>query len=77
MASSKQDFLASSFAFSADVTYKTSNAITCNTGRDGVNNAPVEATANVAAGSLVKFMWTDWQSDHPGPSMSLFGPNLN
>ncbi|KFA69936.1 hypothetical protein S40285_03909 [Stachybotrys chlorohalonatus IBT 40285] len=46
------------------------DAITCNIGRDGVNNIPVTATANVAAGSTVKFMWTDWQSDHPGPVMT-------
>jgi hypothetical protein len=61
-----------SSAILANATHKTSDAITCNIGRDGVNNAPVEATASVAAGSVVRFMWTDWQSDHPGPSMLLF-----
>jgi lytic cellulose monooxygenase (C1-hydroxylating) len=45
------------------------DAITCNIAKDGANNVPVSATAEVKAGSLVKFLWTDWQSDHPGPSM--------
>ncbi|KAF2676593.1 lytic polysaccharide monooxygenase [Lentithecium fluviatile CBS 122367] len=48
----------------------TTDAITCNIGRDGVNNVPVTATASVAAGSTVRFLWTDWQSDHPGPVMT-------
>ncbi|KAF2193191.1 lytic polysaccharide monooxygenase [Zopfia rhizophila CBS 207.26] len=48
----------------------TTDAITCNIGRDDKNNVPANATANVAAGSTVKFMWTDWQSDHPGPIMT-------
>ncbi|KAF1848148.1 lytic polysaccharide monooxygenase [Cucurbitaria berberidis CBS 394.84] len=48
----------------------TTDAITCNIGRDGKNNVPVSAAASVAAGSTVKFMWTDWQSDHPGPILT-------
>ncbi|KAH7095700.1 family 61 endoglucanase [Paraphoma chrysanthemicola] len=48
----------------------TTDAITCNIGRDGKNNIPVFATASVAAGSTVKFLWTDWQSDHPGPILT-------
>tara|TARA_R110002003_G_scaffold198_23_gene15572 strand:+ start:5523 stop:6050 length:528 start_codon:yes stop_codon:yes gene_type:complete len=48
----------------------TTDAITCNIGRDGKNNIPVSATASVAAGSTVKFLWTDWQSDHPGPILT-------
>ncbi|KAJ5054212.1 uncharacterized protein L3040_000493 [Drepanopeziza brunnea f. sp. 'multigermtubi'] len=51
-----------------DGTFET-DAITCNVFESG-NNVPVSATAEVAAGSVVKFMWTDWQSDHPGPMMT-------
>lgn len=43
------------------------DAITCNIGIDGQNNVPANKTAEVAAGSTVKFMWTEWKSDHPGP----------
>ncbi|GJC88553.1 hypothetical protein ColLi_11391 [Colletotrichum liriopes] len=45
----------------------TTDAITCNIGSDK-NNVPVTETASVPAGSPVKFMWTEWKSDHPGPS---------
>lgn len=45
----------------------TTDAITCNIG--STNNMPAGATAEVAAGAVVKFMWTEWKSDHPGPSM--------
>ncbi|KAI3616605.1 glycoside hydrolase family 61 protein [Moniliophthora roreri] len=31
---------------------------------------PVNATAVVPAGTTVQFLWTDWQSDHPGPIMT-------
>lgn len=48
----------------------TTDAITCNIGRDGKNNVPASVSASVAAGSTVKFLWTDWQSDHPGPIMT-------
>ncbi|KAG4415973.1 hypothetical protein IFR04_010923 [Cadophora malorum] len=51
-----------------DGTFET-DAITCNVAEGG-NNVAVSATAEVAAGSTVKFMWTDWQSDHPGPIMT-------
>ena len=48
----------------------TTDAITCNIGSDGKNNVPVTSTASVVAGSTVKFMWTDWKSDHPGPILT-------
>ncbi|KAH8776652.1 family 61 endoglucanase [Diaporthe sp. PMI_573] len=48
----------------------TTDAITCNIGVDGENNVPANNTAEVAAGSTVKFMWTEWKSDHPGPVMT-------
>ncbi|VUC30183.1 unnamed protein product [Clonostachys rosea] len=48
----------------------TSEEITCNIGRDGKNNIPVAYTASVAAGSAVKFYWTAWESDHPGPILT-------
>ncbi|EMR70311.1 putative family 61 endoglucanase protein [Eutypa lata UCREL1] len=48
----------------------TTDAITCNYGAkaDSSNNVPVDVTAEVPAGSQVTFFWTDWQSDHPGPT---------
>ncbi|KAJ4295084.1 hypothetical protein N0V90_007093 [Kalmusia sp. IMI 367209] len=52
------------------LTLRQTDAITCNIASSGANNVPVSATASVAAGSTVKFMWTDWQSDHPGPIMT-------
>ena len=55
-----------------DGTFET-DAITCNVAEGG-NNVAVSATAEVAAGSTVKFMWTDWQSDHPGPSKRTLLP---
>ncbi|KAJ0384016.1 hypothetical protein COL922a_009277 [Colletotrichum nupharicola] len=45
------------------------DAICCNIGSDK-NNVPATVTASVAAGSSVKFVWTEWKSDHPGPSKS-------
>ncbi|KAK1673333.1 hypothetical protein BDP55DRAFT_730774 [Colletotrichum godetiae] len=48
----------------------TTDAITCNTGSDK-NNVPATETASVPAGSIVKFMWTEWKSDHPGPSTRI------
>lgn len=50
------------------------DAITCNIAKDGNHNVPVNATAPIPAGSLITFYWTDWQSDHPGPSNI---PSLN
>ncbi|PBP21434.1 glycoside hydrolase family 61 protein [Diplocarpon rosae] len=47
----------------------TTDAITCNSATAG-NNEPVTGTAEVAAGSVVEFMWTDRKSDHPGPVMT-------
>ncbi|KZL70027.1 glycoside hydrolase family 61 protein [Colletotrichum tofieldiae] len=47
----------------------TTDAITCNIGSDK-NNIPATETASVPAGSTVKFMWTEWKSDHPGPIMT-------
>ncbi|KAG8740412.1 Esterase/lipase/thioesterase [Ceratobasidium sp. 414] len=49
----------------------TTSAITCNVGlTDATQNVPVNATAVVPAGTTVQFLWTDWQSDHPGPIMT-------
>ncbi|GJD00086.1 family 61 endoglucanase [Colletotrichum higginsianum] len=45
------------------------DAITCNIASDK-NNVPSTETASVPAGSNVKFMWTEWKSDHPGPIMT-------
>lgn len=52
------------------------DAITCNYGAkaDTSNNVPVDVTAEVPAGSRVTFFWTDWQSDHPGPSTFFPSP---
>ncbi|CCF36552.1 family 61 endoglucanase [Colletotrichum higginsianum] len=47
----------------------TTDAITCNIASDK-NNVPSTETASVPAGSNVKFMWTEWKSDHPGPIMT-------
>ncbi|EUC61095.1 glycoside hydrolase family 61 protein [Rhizoctonia solani AG-3 Rhs1AP] len=47
------------------------SAITCNVGKTAdTQNIPVNATAIVPAGTTVDFLWTDWQSDHPGPIMT-------
>ncbi|KAK7060382.1 hypothetical protein VNI00_001147 [Paramarasmius palmivorus] len=47
----------------------TTAAITCNVGKTAdTQNTPVNATAAVPAGTTIGFLWTDWQSDHPGPS---------
>lgn len=51
------------------------DAITCNVAASG-NNVPVNGTAEVAAGSVVKFMWTEWKSDHPGPGKRVCFYNL-
>ncbi|KAG8703111.1 Esterase/lipase/thioesterase [Ceratobasidium sp. 394] len=49
----------------------TTSAITCNVGlTSATQNVPVNATAVVPAGTTVQFLWTDWQSDHPGPIMT-------
>ncbi|KAJ1303725.1 hypothetical protein OPQ81_008149 [Rhizoctonia solani] len=49
----------------------TTSAITCNVGKTAdTQNVPVNATAIVPAGTTVQFLWTDWQSDHPGPIMT-------
>lgn len=40
--------------------------ITCNTG----GNTPSSLTTSIAAGSQVSFLWTPWESDHPGPVMT-------
>ncbi|CEL52905.1 Polysaccharide monooxygenase Cel61a OS=Thielavia heterothallica (strain ATCC 42464 / BCRC 31852 / DSM 1799) GN=Cel61a PE=1 SV=1 [Rhizoctonia solani AG-1 IB] len=49
----------------------TTSAITCNVGKTAdTQNVPVNATAVVPAGTTVQFLWTDWQSDHPGPIMT-------
>ncbi|KAH8832114.1 family 61 endoglucanase [Flagelloscypha sp. PMI_526] len=42
--------------------------ITC---KDG-GNIPVNMTVKIAAGSTVEFLWTEWLSDHPGPSARFF-----
>ena len=57
-----------------DGQFKT-GAVTCNVGRSGTingadQNVPVNATALIPAGTTVQFLWTDWQSDHPGPIMT-------
>ena len=39
-------------------------SITCNQG----GNIPVNISASVPAGTTITFLWTDWTSDHPGPS---------
>ncbi|KAF3910495.1 Endoglucanase-4 [Dactylellina cionopaga] len=44
------------------------DAITCNIGKDNIHNVPVNKTAAIPAGAKITFLWTDWQSDHPGPS---------
>ncbi|ELU36500.1 glycosyl hydrolase family 61 domain-containing protein [Rhizoctonia solani AG-1 IA] len=47
------------------------SAIICNVGKTAdAQNLPVNATAAVPAGTTVQFLWTDWQSDHPGPIMT-------
>ncbi|GLB34553.1 putative glycoside hydrolase family 61 protein [Lyophyllum shimeji] len=40
--------------------------ITCNRG----GNIPVKMTTKIPAGTTIQFLWTDWQSDHPGPIMT-------
>ncbi|KAK6532344.1 hypothetical protein TWF281_006533 [Arthrobotrys megalospora] len=46
------------------------DAITCNIAKDGNHNVPVNKTAVIPAGAKITFLWTDWQSDHPGPIMT-------
>ncbi|KAK6087336.1 glycoside hydrolase family 61 protein [Seiridium cupressi] len=57
--------------------YFTTDAITCNYGaEDQPNNVPVNITAEVAAGDKLTLYWTDWESDHPGPSLEGIGSSI-
>lgn len=47
------------------------DAIICNYGAKGAaNNVPAPISAPVPAGAKVEFLWTPWESDHPGPVMT-------